>query len=319
MADRYIQITKDEEVKGRLECPVELRAYAILNDTAEQRIIAQLKLRNCAGKELTGAIVGLNAFDQDGGAAGEVRDSEFNFIQVAPGADFGTQTPIQLPDENARKLEIFVKKAVFSDGSVWEAEETCLEPMEELSALPDDWTQEITQEYETRTGGKAQYVPVNGKGGWICSCGAHNAGTEQCYACRADKRMVFSCFDRDLLEVSIKEKQTAKEAKAAARRKHIKLFAVIAGAAALIVAAGLTIKYFAIPYKHYRDAVALMEEEKYSEAIKAFEALDGFSHSKEQIEECKNRRTYKSAEEYEEKDNLAQAENLQNDSRLQGF
>lgn len=54
----------------------------------------------------------------------------------------------------------------------------------------------------------------------------------------------------------------------------------------LIIAAVLIITLVVIPDSKYKDAVELMKDEKYEEAIEAFEKLDGYKDSKDKIAEC---------------------------------
>ena len=70
------------------------------------------------------------------------------------------------------------------------------------------------------------------------------------------------------------------------RRKKIKKTLIITGiVAVLAVAAVLVVTKIVIPNSNYNKAVALMEDEKYDEALDAFAALDGYKDSDEKIRE----------------------------------
>ena len=81
-----------------------------------------------------------------------------------------------------------------------------------------------------------------------------------------------------------KEKQE-EEARKAAKKKRNVLIIATAIAVAAAVAVFLTVKVF-IPNRNYNNAVKLMEEGKYEEAIAAFEAMNGYKDSAVQIENC---------------------------------
>ncbi len=89
-----------------------------------------------------------------------------------------------------------------------------------------------------------------------------------------------------------KQRQQAEEqrqreaAAAAAKKKRNTLIGILA--AVIVIAAIIVVTQVIIPGSHYRNAVALQQAGKYEEAIKAFEALNGYSDSATQIEACRN-------------------------------
>ena len=88
------------------------------------------------------------------------------------------------------------------------------------------------------------------------------------------------------------------EARRYSKRKKL-LFLI----ASIILLIAIITKSFIIPYVSYSNAVALMGESKYQEAISVFETLDGHKDSVEQIRECKYRLAIASLDE----ENSAQA------------
>lgn len=79
-----------------------------------------------------------------------------------------------------------------------------------------------------------------------------------------------------------------KPAEAPKRKEKGKtIFACIAAAAVLGIAALLLTTKVFLPNAAYHKAVALMDEGQYKEAITAFEAMDGYKDSENLIEECK--------------------------------
>ena len=96
--------------------------------------------------------------------------------------------------------------------------------------------------------------------------------------------------ERIALEKEVEEKRIAEEkakAEAAARAKKNKTIAIILSAiSAVAVVVILILTTVIIPGGKYNDAIALMDAGKYTEAISAFEALDGYKDSATKITEC---------------------------------
>ena len=74
-------------------------------------------------------------------------------------------------------------------------------------------------------------------------------------------------------------------AEAAARKKKI-VAAVVSATVLIATAAACLIIFVVIPETNYNNAVSLMNEGKYDEAITAFEAMNGYKDSVEQMENC---------------------------------
>ncbi|MBP3871445.1 MAG: hypothetical protein J6E46_10785, partial [Faecalicoccus sp.] len=85
---------------------------------------------------------------------------------------------------------------------------------------------------------------------------------------------------------------------------------IIVGAIVLaIVAVVIAITQFIIPEQKYNDAIALMDDKKYEEAIAVFESLNGYKESNAKIEECNNEIAYLFATDLMEKGNYIEAYN----------
>ena len=86
---------------------------------------------------------------------------------------------------------------------------------------------------------------------------------------------------------NIKEEQKQKiiaDEKAAKKRK--KIIVIASSCALLFIAFVIVLDAVIIPNNKYNDAIALMDAGKYTEAISAFEALDGYKDSANKIAEC---------------------------------
>ena len=97
----------------------------------------------------------------------------------------------------------------------------------------------------------------------------------------------------DSLLAECREKKSGLEAAAqqaaeAAARKKKTIAAVVSAAAIIAAAAACLIIFVVIPETNYNNAVSLMNEGKYDEAINAFESMNGYKDSAAQIEKCQN-------------------------------
>ena len=109
---------------------------------------------------------------------------------------------------------------------------------------------------------------------------------DQILVCRKRIEEIKAKAEAERLE---KERRTAELHKIAETRakKKRRLSVIIAPIAAVVLVFVIVLTTIIIPNSKYNDAVALMEEGKYKEAITAFEELNGAKDSAEMINECK--------------------------------
>ena len=97
------------------------------------------------------------------------------------------------------------------------------------------------------------------------------------------------------------------------RAKAIKTFAIVASVVIVVIVFLVVLTSVIIPNSKYNDAVALMEAGQYEDAIVAFEAMDGYKDSKQQIKNCETaikEIAYKKAEQTYTNKNYEQAYSL---------
>ncbi len=201
---------------------------------------------------------------------------------------------------------------------------------------------EAIDEYCTRFGESACHKPEQYHDIWRCTCGSINAAREErCHSCRCAwkeisdvdldtlkkdnvyrRASVLACTDSisDLsiainLFSSIKEWKDSENRIAECQRrlerrtaylakqsKMKKRGAMITAIAVFVVAFVILLNTVIIPNGKYNDAMALMNDGKYAEAIDAFTALDGYKDSETKILDCQygEAETLMNAEKYEE-------------------
>lgn len=115
---------------------------------------------------------------------------------------------------------------------------------------------------------------------------------EQCSACRNKLKELKEKAEAERLEQErqeqiAREKAQKRAEKAQKRAKKAKKAAAVCAVCAVVgIAAALVVTKIIIPNQNYNNAVALMEAEQYEEAIAAFEAMNGYKDSEEQITAC---------------------------------
>ncbi len=206
MAERYEKITRDERIRCIKDCPICLKAYAILRDTKEKTTLAQLKFDNCSLKIITGIVITINAIDQLGNKIEEISEYHYTNLNALSGTEFGSKTPVYFSgDIKAITLEVDANYVLFSDGTIWEGTGNdtfrLLDSAETIDAYFAD--KELTQEYRYAVSTEAKVVPnMQGDHLWMCTCGRLNYDRFSCVSCNAGKDRVFEYLDTSKLKES---------------------------------------------------------------------------------------------------------------------
>lgn len=120
MSKRYIRLFSLPENLGLEDCPIVISAGALLKDTATEKMLAQLKLRNLSPRKVTAVQIKINAYDPAGVELGGVDTFSYLGLNIPIGGEFGTQTPIYLPDAATRSFTVDILSVTFADGSIYQ-------------------------------------------------------------------------------------------------------------------------------------------------------------------------------------------------------
>lgn len=295
MSERFTKLFTAPENLYAATSPVIITAGALLKDNQTGKVLAQLKMRNIGAKTIKAATVLIHSFDTVGDPLGRELTYQYLDLAAAQGQDFGAKTPIPLADAATRSFSVAVKEIFFADNTTWTAADELWEPLPAPVTLEDSLSDaELVKQYRIQYGTDCQYMPTAQRDLWRCTCGEWSRrGTDTCCHCGKSLPVLMAVdltklrAERDARLAAEAETAATKKAAAATRMKKAKKVAVIVAA---LLAAGVA-AYFAvtkvvIPNGKYNDAVALMEAGQYTEAIAAFEAMDGYKDSAEQIEAC---------------------------------
>lgn len=108
---------------------------------------------------------------------------------------------------------------------------------------------------------------------------------EKIYACQKKIEEIKAKAEAERLEKERQAEIARKEAERIAKRNK-KIAIITTPIVCAVIAFIIVLNTVIIPNGKYNDAIALMDAGKYSEAISAFEALDGYKDSVNKIEEC---------------------------------
>ncbi len=109
---------------------------------------------------------------------------------------------------------------------------------------------------------------------------------KQIYACQKKIEEIKAKEEADRLEAA-RRAEKARIAAEAAKKKAIKIAKIVTPIVAACIAFIIVLNTVIIPTAKYNAAIALMNEEKYDEAISAFAAMEGYKDSVEKIDSCK--------------------------------
>ncbi len=280
-----------------------IAAGALLKDTQTGRVLAQLKLKSLSGKPIKAVSVAIMPFDTIGNQLGEAVAYQYLDLQVVRSTEFGSKSPIFLPDQTTRQFSAVVTTVVFTDNTIWNTDGAAWEELPEPNKLRQSLdNHELHQQFLIHYGAQCRVMPMQHKDLWYCTCGAINRQEdESCYQCRlscselmhldlaqlreeCDARL--AAEEQQRLEAERQRRQEERAARIRARkiRKTTIILTVIV---VLLTAAALLATNVVIPNIQYNQAVTLLETGRYDEAAAAFEAMEDYKDSAAMVTETK--------------------------------
>lgn len=120
MNEQFIRIYSLPKNLYQHGSPLLISAGALLKDCNTGRMIVQLKFRNLSKKIIRFVKIKVNAYDTAGVALEGVASFAYVDLSIAQDVEFGSQTPIVLPDDNTRSFGIEILSVIFGDGEQYE-------------------------------------------------------------------------------------------------------------------------------------------------------------------------------------------------------
>ncbi len=284
MSERYIKIFSGNENLYTEGAPIIIRANALLKDTETGRIIAQLKFQNISGKTISYVKVSILQLDSVKNALGSAITFEYLDLSVHDKEEFGSKKPLHLNNLSTRSVNISISHVAFTDGTVWASDSTdwkSAEPTSEVAQMiaAESVYKEAVALIKTNTKENVQ----KGKELLESIASTKNVKTEV-NLCKEKIEEFEKKAETDRLNKELKLKKT--QDTVAKLKRHSKFIIAAVGVICVVIAFIIIRNNVIIPNERYNDAINLMEAGKYTEAISAFNELNGYKESLQKIKEC---------------------------------
>ena len=294
MSERYTRLFALPDNLYSTGSPVLIVAGALLKDNNNNKVLVQLKIKNINKKSIKAVKVQITPFDTVGKPLGDIVEHQYLDITAKRDEDFGTKTPIHLPDSASRSFSVVVTEVAFLDNSVWNATN---EPWGVLPAASriSGRDEELLKQYHMKYGADCIYSIKEHGDLWYCSCGALNRSEEvTCHKCRntllglksVDWKALEESRDKRLKQEK-EQKEKAEEERNEKNRRLKKISLITVSSILLLVAAILLITKVIIPNVKYNSAEALINSGNYQDAINTFETLGDFKDCLKYIDYAK--------------------------------
>ena len=248
MSERYTKVFSLTENQYGEGSPVIISAGALLKDNTTGKVLAQLKIKNISEKELKAVTVKISPKDTTGKPLGEEVTYQYLDLKVERDAEFGSKTPVELPDDSTRGFSVKVAEAIYSDNSSAELKDVEWEPLSEPVPLEKELADyELLRQYRINYGEDCKYRIKEEKDLWICTCGAINHKAEEsCHKCGRTRKN-FETIDKDQLKADAAKRKEAEAAAFREKAKRAKKAGIAAASAAAVVIGAIVITQVAIP------------------------------------------------------------------------
>lgn len=139
MSERYTRLFSLPENLGLENCPVVISAGALLKDNITGNVLAQLKLRNLSPQTVKAVKVKIHAYDTARTELNGVDSFSYLDLDVPLDGEFGSQTPIPLPDAATRSFTVDILSVTLADGAVYSPSD-----MQATKIVPESILEKIT-------------------------------------------------------------------------------------------------------------------------------------------------------------------------------
>lgn len=118
--EKYTIMLHEQRLHSLQDCPILLQSYALTKDNENDRLFLQCKFQNTAPKAIQSIDIAVQCSDVFQQQLSGVESFSYADLTVQPYAVFGDTTPVYLPDNTTRAVQIIPLKVVFTDDTVWE-------------------------------------------------------------------------------------------------------------------------------------------------------------------------------------------------------
>lgn len=119
MSERYQELYRTNPNIYTPGCPLIIEVGVLQKDTTINRVLAQIKFMNISERYIQVCKVHIKAYEINGNELEGIDSYSYLDLNVAPGGEFGSKTPVYLPNAFTRKIELSVTEVIFTDGNKW--------------------------------------------------------------------------------------------------------------------------------------------------------------------------------------------------------
>ena len=297
MGERYTRLFSLPEQLYIENAPVIIVAGALLKDNKTDNVLVQLKFQNIEEKQIKALTVQIIPLDIKNEKIEEKIEYQYLDLNEERDVYFGSNVPIMISNNNARSFEVGVTEVIFKDNTEWKHEYTSWDILEKPQLLENTLkSSELVKQYKMTYGQDSIYTLKKEKRIWYCACGALNHENEKtCHKCmkNLDKLESFNLSELETdVKVRLQEEQKQREkAREELRQNEIKkkkqtyIIAVVVVVAAIV---SIVVNIAISDGKKktaYNNAVTLMENQRFEEAIAQFEQLGDYKDSEDKYNE----------------------------------
>lgn len=279
MAERFTIVRKFDIHKDFIDCPVEIDKGAILFDRANSKCVLQLKFKNLSDNSVRNLAVQIAYLDENGN---EYSTQASYSERKESNGYFGNDKIVELDCDNVKTVDVTILRVVLDSSEVWEFKEEKIKELVPQIMIPSMLKKQVMREFDFSAANKYHSFPVDCGKFWQCACGKANESV-CCTKCGQQKEVVFEALDKKKIVLSLKNYIKEEEEKASQFRdretdiinsKKVKI-RISCKIISLII-----ILFFvswgankAFDEISFHSAVKLMNNQKYSQAVKKFNKL----------------------------------------------
>ena len=192
MLERYKKLYHLKRRLYAADAPVIIESGALLLEQNSNALLCQLCFRNIQERPIKALRAVVQTLDEEGRPLGKPVDHRFLDLDLKREEEYGRDTAIVLPPEQASAFTVRLSQVSFADGEIWTDEESPWQELPEQQTLVEFCGGEAqAARFRKRHGEQCSCAPLKTEELWFCACGAVNPILEpRCHRCRLRRRAI---------------------------------------------------------------------------------------------------------------------------------
>lgn len=276
--------------------PLVIEAGVLQKDTADGKVLAQIKIQNLSNSIVVACKVSIDAFEING--RNKLCSIEHTYLDLCAhrGECFGSKNPIYLPNDT-RMFKVEINEVVFASGEIWDTQSIPLDIPKQtnLNILIQD--KNLLEQYSIEVCTNPLFIPLEWADLFLSTCGTINKKDSICIYCGNTYENEKKYLDINLLrekynerikkinaENELIEEQFIHRKRLMRRRITLTLALSMFIIVSTILFIGLVVKPYRDKKSKYDTAQELLNEGKYLDAYSTFGELKNFEDSSQKAQ-----------------------------------